>query len=190
MPSSSEESVVGSSIIKVDAEFASKMSADFKIKECPAFVNMSGKQTRGAKVLAFNDSDVPLTVDAFNGKKQVNVGLIVVDCLSDGFSRVPYECSKNGVYKSSANAKQLTEKSVWPGDPEKQLSMLTCWPYGIVEGCPQVLLLFSLMKLLLIENKYIITIAYFCRRRMRGMRNTSGKYILEWSSGLCFGQSP
>jgi len=66
----------------------------------------------------------------------VNVGLVVVDCLSEGFSRVPYECT-NGVYKSSGNAKPLTEKSPWPEDPDNQLSQLTCYPYGIVEGCPQ-----------------------------------------------------
>lgn len=60
----------------------------------------------------------------------------MVDCLSDGFSRVPYDCIK-GVFKSDANAKPLTEKGVWPDDPEKQLSMLTCWPYGIIDGNSQ-----------------------------------------------------
>lgn len=84
----------------------------------------------------FNDTEIPLTTDAFNGKKQVNVGLVVVDCLSEGFSRVPYECT-NGVYKSSSNAKPLTEKAPWSEDPDGQLSQLTCYPYGIVEGCPQ-----------------------------------------------------
>jgi len=52
-------------------QLAIRISTDFKIKECPAFVHFAGKQTRGAKVLAFNDTDIPLTTDAFNGKKQV-----------------------------------------------------------------------------------------------------------------------
>ena len=117
-------------------EHAAKLSADFKIKECPAFVHFAGKQSRGAKVLAFNDAEIPLTAEAFNGKKQVNVGFVLVDCLSEGFSRVPY-MNTGGALKATNDAKPLTEKSLWPEDPDKQLSQMTCYPYGIIEGHPQ-----------------------------------------------------
>lgn len=75
-------------------EYAARISADFKIKECPAFVSAAGKQTRGAKLLVFSDVDIPLAKEAFDGRAQVNVGLTIVDILSDGFSRVPYDCIK------------------------------------------------------------------------------------------------
>lgn len=93
----------------------------------------AGKQTRGAKLLVFSDSDIPLTKEAFNGRAQVNVGLTVIDVLSDGFSRVPYDCIK-GVFKSAGDAKPLTEKRPWSEDPEGQLNEVTCYPYTIAEG--------------------------------------------------------
>jgi hypothetical protein len=119
------------------AEYAAQLRADFKIKECPAFISATGKQTKGPKILCFNDADIPLTVDGFKDRKQINVGLVVVDCLSDGYTRVPYECTNNGVYKVGKNPLPLSEKSQWPHDPSGALSMLTCWPYGILEGCPK-----------------------------------------------------
>jgi hypothetical protein len=118
-------------------DYAARLSNDFKIKECPAFIGATGKQTKGPKVLCFNDADIPLTVEGFKDRKQLNVGLVVVDCLSDGYTRVPYECTNNGVYKLGKNPLPLSEKSVWPEDKDGVLSMLTCWPYGIVEGCPK-----------------------------------------------------
>jgi hypothetical protein len=119
------------------AEYAAQLSSDFKIKECPAFISATGKQTKGPKILCFNDADIPLTVDGFKDRKQINVGLVVVDCMSDGYTRVPYECTNNGVYKVGKNPLPLSEKSQWPQDPSGALSMLTCWPYGILEGCPK-----------------------------------------------------
>lgn len=75
--------------------------------------------------------------EGFAGRKQIGVNLTIVDCLSEGFSRVPYEFV-NGTYKSDPKtAKPLSEKSPWAEDPQGQLSMLTCWPYGIVEGAPK-----------------------------------------------------
>ena len=129
-----------------NVEYAARLSADFKIKECPAFISTTGKQTKGPKVLCFNDADIPLTVDGFKDRKQINVGLVVVDCLSDGYTRVPYECTNNGVYKLGKNPMPLSERSAWTDDASgggggaaaaAGLSMLTCWPYGILEGCPK-----------------------------------------------------
>ena len=96
-------------------------------------LSLTGKQTRGAKLLVFSDSDIPLTKEAFNGRAQVNVGLTVIDVLSDGFSRVPYDCIK-GVFKSAGDAKPLTEKRPWSEDPERQFNEVTCYPYTIAEG--------------------------------------------------------
>ena len=118
-----------------------KFISDFKIRNSPAFVQFTGKQTRGPKVLVWCDADIPLTQAGFHGKKQVGANFTVVDCLSEGFSKVPYEFA-NGVYKSDPKtAKPLSEKSAWP-EAAGDLSMLTCWPYGIVEGSPKVHLVF------------------------------------------------
>lgn len=70
-----------SSEAKTPEEYAAKISADFKIKECPAFVHFAGKQARGAKLLAFNDADIPLTKDGFGGKQQVlTLALLSMHC--------------------------------------------------------------------------------------------------------------
>lgn len=141
-----------------DEAAALRLSSDFKLKECPAFIGSTGREGKGPKVWAFNDADIPLSISGFNDKKQVSVGLVVVDCSMSGYTRVPYECTSGDRYKVRCffcfflttqtyrvchtlqvgkNALPLSEKSVWPGDPEGQLHMLTCWPYGIVEGCPK-----------------------------------------------------
>ena len=109
-----------------------KILSDFRVKDCPAFVQFTGKQTKGPKVLAWTDADIPLTKDGFGDKKQIGVNITIVDILSDGFSKVPYELV-DGKYKCDAKkAKPLSEKSAWPEDPEN-FHMLTCFPYEIVE---------------------------------------------------------
>jgi hypothetical protein len=87
-------------------------------------------------VLCFNDADIRLTTEGFNDKKQLNINLIVIDCLADGFTRVPYKKIK-GTYKIGTDPKSLSERSPWPKDPQGVLSMLTCYPYGIIEGSPE-----------------------------------------------------
>jgi hypothetical protein len=91
-------------------------------------------------VLVWNDADIPLTRDAFAGKNQIGINFTVADCLSEGFSRVPYSLV-NGTYKSESTAKPLSERCLWPDDQDGKLGMLTCWPYSIVEGRPKVCIL-------------------------------------------------
>lgn len=44
----------------------------------------------------------------------------------------------SGAYKvDNKTAKPLSEKAPWIDDPDHELSMLTCWPYGIVEDSPK-----------------------------------------------------
>ena len=80
---------------------ALRLSSDFKLKECPAFIGSTGREGKGPKVWAFNDSDIPLAISGFNDKKQVSVGLVVVDCSMGGYTRVPYECTSGDRYKVS-----------------------------------------------------------------------------------------
>jgi hypothetical protein len=101
-----------------NAEYAARLSTNFKIKECPAFISTTGKQTKGPKVLCFNDADIPLTVEGFKDRKQINVGLVVVDCLSDGYTRVPYECTNNRVYNreephATLRAERVDGQCLW-----------------------------------------------------------------------------
>ena len=67
---------------------ADRLSNELKVKECPAFVGALGRQTKGPKVLCINDAEIPLTVEGFNDKKQISVGLIIVDCLLEGYTKV------------------------------------------------------------------------------------------------------
>lgn len=110
---------------------------ELRIKECPAFVGSTGKQTKGPKILCFNDAEIPLTFAGFSDKKQVSVGLVVVDCLMEGYAKVPYECASNNKYKMGPNPLPLSVKSLWGDDPSGVLSEMECWPYGIIEGCPK-----------------------------------------------------
>lgn len=77
--------------------------------------------------------DIPLTKEGFNERKSIGVNFVVVDVLSEGFSRVPYDTVKKAS-KSTNDAKPLTEKRPWSEDTEGQLSELTCYPYTICEG--------------------------------------------------------
>lgn len=69
-----------------------RVLSDLRHKHCPAFVQFTGKQTKGPKVLVWTDADIPLTQEGFNGKKQIGVNMTVVDCVSDGFSKV-FDCA-------------------------------------------------------------------------------------------------
>ena len=121
------------------AAAAARMSKDFKIKECPAYLGCMGSQGKGFKVLCMNDAEIPLTYLGFKDKKQASCGLIVINCLMDGFSKVPYESAKAGAKgtKRAEATLPLSEKVLWPGDPEGTLCMMKCWPYGIIEGFPR-----------------------------------------------------
>ncbi len=56
------------------------------------------------QVLCINDGEIPLTIDGFGDKKQISVGLIVVDCLMEGYTKVPYECVSGDKYKVCCTA--------------------------------------------------------------------------------------
>ena len=115
---------------------AERLSNELKIKECPAFVGAIGRQAKGPKVLCINDAEIPLTMEGFNDKKQISVGLIVVDCLMEGYTKVPYECVSGDKYKVGKNPLPLSERHPWAEDATGTLSMLKCWPYGIL-NCPK-----------------------------------------------------
>ena len=115
---------------------ADKLSNDLKLRECPAFVGALGRQTKGGKLLCINDGEIPLDASLFGDKTQISVGLIVVDCLMEGYTKVPYECVSGDKYKVGKNPLPLSEVVSWPDDPTGNLRMLRCWPYGIL-NCPK-----------------------------------------------------
>lgn len=67
----------------------------------------------------------------------MTVGLVVVDCLMDGYTKIPIEFTKAGKYQQGPNPTPLSERKPWPEDPTGSTSMMICRPYGIVEGCPK-----------------------------------------------------
>lgn len=117
--------------------YAARLSSDFKLKSCPAFVGCTGTQAKGPKVLCFNNQDIPLKPEGFGEKKQLIVEFVVVDCKMAGFTRVPYFCTGGDKYKLGDNPLPLSEKGTWSGDPSGKLSELTCYPFEIVPGRPK-----------------------------------------------------
>jgi hypothetical protein len=87
----------------------------------------------GFKMLAFNNSPIPMTVEGFE-RKNITVVMTVINTVQEGFSKVPYE-NVNGKTKVSSDAKPLNTKFKMGGDVD--LSKMKCWPFGIVEGCPK-----------------------------------------------------
>jgi hypothetical protein len=60
---------------------------------------MAGKQSRGPKVLAWNDEEIPLTQEGFGGRKQIGINFTIADCTSEGFSRY-YSSSEPPLHNS------------------------------------------------------------------------------------------
>jgi hypothetical protein len=119
------------------AAVAARLSSDFKIKSCPAFVGCTGIEGKGPKVLCFNMQPIPLTPAAFGDKKQLAVNMVVVDCKLAGYSKVPIISMAGDKYKLGKDPLPLSEKSPWECDPSGRLSELTCYPFEIVPGRPK-----------------------------------------------------
>jgi hypothetical protein len=76
-----------------------EFSENFKIKDglgCSASVEKAGV---GLKMIAFNNTPIPMTVDGFE-RKNLSVVFTVLNTTQEGFSRVPYE-NVNGKTKAS-----------------------------------------------------------------------------------------
>jgi hypothetical protein len=72
---------------------------NFRIKDglgCSASVEKAGV---GLKMIAFNNTPIPMTVDGFE-RKHLSVVFTVINTIQEGFSRVPYE-NVNGKTKAS-----------------------------------------------------------------------------------------
>jgi hypothetical protein len=83
---------------------------NFKIKDglgCSASVEKAGV---GFKMIAFNNTPIPMTVDGFE-RKNLSVVFTVLNTTQEGFSRVPYE-NVNG--KTKASLTPISSANVQP----------------------------------------------------------------------------
>jgi hypothetical protein len=95
-------------VVASKSKYAASITSDFQVKECQAFIACADKKTKGPKVLCFNNANIPLTTEGFNNKKQLNVNLVVIDCLANCFTRVPYKKVK-GTYMIGTDPKSLLQ---------------------------------------------------------------------------------
>ena len=86
----------------VDADTADRISHDFKLKKIPGFTGCASKQGKGPIILCFNDTAIPLKASAFEDRKQASSGLVVLNCLTPGYTKVPYSCGAGDKYKVHA----------------------------------------------------------------------------------------
>jgi hypothetical protein len=72
---------------------------NFKIKDGLGSNTSVEKAGVGLKLIAFNNTPIPMTVDGFE-RKNLSVVFTVINTTQEGFSRVPYE-NVNGKTKAS-----------------------------------------------------------------------------------------
>jgi hypothetical protein len=81
---------------------ACEFAENFKIKDGMGGGNSVDKQGVGLKMIAFNNTEIPMTVDGFD-RKSLSVVFTVINTVQEGFSKVPYE-NVNGKTKVSYNS--------------------------------------------------------------------------------------
>jgi hypothetical protein len=109
-----------------------EFTENFRIRDGLGSSSSVDKAGVGLKLLAFNNTAIPMTAEGFE-RKNLSVVFTVINTVQEGFSKVPYE-NVNGKTKVSANAKPLNTKCKMENS---DLFKMKCWPFGIVEGCPK-----------------------------------------------------
>jgi hypothetical protein len=77
---------------------------NFKIKDGLGSTTSVEKAGVGLKLIAFNNTPIPMTVNGFE-RKNLSVVFTVINTTQEGFSRVPYE-NVNGKTKASLPCSQ------------------------------------------------------------------------------------
>lgn len=118
----------------------------FNLKDAALFSGTTGKDSRWPRVLVVNTEPIPLTHDKFTSHKNLSkdgksllINLVMVNGSTRGFCTVPVAASGSGKYTTGENAKPLSV--VCPcerlGGEAGGFSAIQCYPWTIVEGCPQ-----------------------------------------------------
>jgi hypothetical protein len=117
---------------------------NFRVRDGSAGSGALGKQGVGFRILAYNNSDIPMTSEGFE-RKNLSVVFTVVKACDPGFSKVPYvndpKTGKtkvgNGAMGTSALRSMPADYGVDSSVAPMTMNLMDCWPFGIVEGCPK-----------------------------------------------------
>ena len=117
-------------------------SNDFRCKELPFFLASVKADTTWPRVMAYCDSDIPLTYEEFDkvskrdpNSRSITVNFVVINAISPGFTKVPYsnDGSKTIV---DEKAKPLSEEHDCP-EIGASMKKIKCYPWTIVDGAPK-----------------------------------------------------
>jgi hypothetical protein len=84
---------------EVEFKMQNDFVENFKVKDGLGSTTSVEKAGVGLKLIAFNNTPIPMTVEGFE-RKNLSVVFTVINTTQEGFSRVPYE-NVNGKTKAS-----------------------------------------------------------------------------------------